>query len=234
MKNSAKVFTKKATTLLLTFLMIFSLLSSIATTGAFAEEVSAEVQAVIDLVDKLPADPEMTTAEDKDNIVAAKLAYEALTNDQKQEIPPAKLTLISANVSAVMPLILAEVVSDIKKLPETDKLTSSDKDKILDIYKNFSVLDGDAKAACSKEYKTTLLLAVDKLSPDTITEDEKAVIDEYKKELAEQEAKKVAAQKEKTAKIYKTWQYILMALALLLLLFSIVIIVILIVKIVKA
>ena len=234
MKNSTKVFTKKAITLLLTFLMIFSLFSSIATTGAFAEEVSAEAQAVIDLADKLPANPEMTTDADMDNIIAAKLAYNALTNEQKQEVPPAKLTVISANLSVVVPLILADVVSDIKNLPETDKLTSSNKDKVLDIYEKFSILDGDAKAACSEEYKTALFLAVDKLSPDTITEDEKAVIDEYNKKLAEQKAKAEEAQKQKTAKIYKTWQYILMALALLLLLFSIVIIVILIIKIVKA
>lgn len=233
MKSNIKIFSKKVITLLVSLLMIFSLFSAMATSGVSAEEISAEAQAVIDLAAKIPTNPETATLDDKDNVIAAKLAFDALTNEQKGEVPPETLSLITANTTVLMPQILTEIVTKIKALPKTDKLTSSDKENVLDIYKMYSVLDDTARSACSKDYRVALFSAVNKLSPDTITEEEKAFVDEYNKKLEEQKAKEAAAEKAKKDRVYTVWQYSLMALALLVVLFSVVIMIILIIKIAK-
>ncbi len=61
-------------------------------------ETSDNAQAVIDLIDAIPAD---VTAEHKTQVLAAKAAYDALTEAEKAEVPKAKLNKLNAAVVAV-------------------------------------------------------------------------------------------------------------------------------------
>ncbi|MBP3627476.1 MAG: hypothetical protein J6J39_05500 [Clostridia bacterium] len=176
-------------------LLTVILLSAICITPqtVFAENASAEAQAVIDLIAKLPTDTKTVTIDHKDDIVAAKVAYDALTPDQKLEISSDNLVKLNGNYSAAMPFVLQNLVTKVKKLPDVEKIGEDKKDEIVSLYTDYGVLDETAKGAFAKAHREKLLLAVSKLAPDKLSEEDKEAV----AKLSEQTETKSDKNKEK-------------------------------------
>ncbi|MBQ7288146.1 MAG: hypothetical protein IJW78_00270 [Clostridia bacterium] len=199
--------------------------------GASAEEISAEAQNVLTLLEKLPSNPEAATLENKDDIVAAKVAFDALTVDQQLEIPVEKLTLLNQNMATLTPLLLGDLVSKVKELPKLSKITDKDKDDVVALYNAYTAMDNSAKEAFSADLKEQLLKAVNKVSPDTLKDEDKELLGTSEDEKKETDEKKEESKKK--VDFQTVWQYVLIAFALLVVLCAFVAMVILLIKIVR-
>lgn len=225
----------KILSFLFTFILLFNVFGNILFVSA--DEISSEAKSVVEMIDKLPLDPKTVTKENKDAIVAAKTAYNSLTPEQKIEIPTEKLTILNGDYTAVLPIMMAELTVELKKLPTRDKVSEKDKDKILALYEDFSILDETTREAFSNEYIENLLGAVYKLAPDELTEEDAekiSKIEETKKIEAEEKAKKEAEKKAKQKQLISNiLKYSLVIFLAIMVLFAFIVMLIMIVKFIK-
>lgn len=123
---------------------------------------SASVSEVVAMIEALPEALELTI-EDKDAVKEAKRAYDALTADQKAEIPTELNAKITTVYNEAVTLILKQLRSDIADLPEVDQLKASDYDQVMALYDDYQFLTEDAQNYLKADLKEKLLDAVEKV-----------------------------------------------------------------------
>lgn len=82
--------------------------------------------------------------------------YESLSTSQREDFDPelsAKLLKVRHQLSI---LILSDFVTDVKKLPEPDKLTKKDYKKVKDLYAKYNFLDESVKSEIDEMYTKKL------------------------------------------------------------------------------
>ena len=215
--------TKRISVCVMLIVMLFSVLF-VPVAAAEEEAAAVEPSQVIALIEKLPVNSELVTIDNKDDILAAKEAFNALSVEQRLEVPTDKVVLLNSDYSVLVPYMLADLVKAIKELPATKKLSEKNKEDILSLYRDYQFLDEDAKAAFSSDHKDTLIAAVNKLAPDQLAEEDKPKESEENKEEKDEKKSK--------SKINwnKVWQIALMVVATLIVLLTLVALIILIVK----
>ena len=201
------------------FVAVICLFASVSVSAA-QQEVTGEnkIQAVIDLLAQLPVDAESVTADDVDFILETKEAYNALTAEERLEVPIESITLLNQVHPAVMPFLLERVTSTIKELPEAKKLKDSDKQQVVDLYESYLALDEELKDAMSEKHQEKLLSAVKKVAPEL---------------LGEQDAGDEAASQEENTKsidYIKIWQIVLIALVSVIVVCGLVVMILLIIR----
>ena len=219
---SKKHFLATVVCFLITMLLVVGSISVFAT----GEEATVDPQTVIQLIDKLPLDFEQVTIQHKDDILAAKEAFNALSVEQKLDVPTEKVVILNSDYSAVNPLMLGELVAAIKKLPEPKKLSAEDEKNILGLYRDYCYLDEEAKSALSKEHKQTLINAVNALAPDKLLEEDRPAESTEESENEEQEEKS-------SVDFNGIWQIVLLIFVTIIVLLTLVAVIILIIRIIK-
>ena len=121
---------------------------------------------VITIINALPAADKVTTA-DKNAIEAARAAYNALTDDQKKKVDAtvlAKLTDAETALQDAVDTETAQGATDtINALPDADKVTTADKEKIEAARKAYNDLTDDQKKKVSDDTLKKLTDAEDAL-----------------------------------------------------------------------
>ena len=110
-------------------------------------EEALEVAEVIATITELPAADDVTTA-DKTDIEAARAAYEALTDDQKEKVTDDTLKKLTDAEDA---LEVAEVIEAITALPAADDVTTADKTDIEAARAAYKALTDDQKEKVSAD-----------------------------------------------------------------------------------
>lgn len=123
---------------------------------------SQEGLAVMEMINALPAAPDVTV-DDKDDIEAAREAYDALTDAQKALIDADTLKKLTDAEDA---LAAAEVTAMIDALPET--VTVDDKDAVEAAREAYDALTDAQKAFISDETLAKLEAAEDALIPEPV------------------------------------------------------------------
>ena len=200
--------------------IILCVLSVIVLLGAisvpsFAEEALVDAKQVVALIEKLPVNSELVTIEHKDDILAAKTAYNGLTVEQRLDVPTNKSAILNADYAAIIPFLMADLVTGIKALPEAKKLSDKDTETVLALYNDYGLLDD----------KDTLFAAVNKLAPDKLAEGDAPAGDD-----ATQEGEEEKEETKQKIDFNKVWQIALMVTASLIVLLTLAAIIVLIVK----
>ena len=109
---------------------------------------------VITIINALPAADKVTTA-DKNAIEAARAAYNALTDDQKKKVDTDTLKKLTDAETALQDAVdteTAQAATDtINALPDADKVTTADKEKIEAARKAYNDLTDDQKKKVSDD-----------------------------------------------------------------------------------
>ena len=138
--------------------------------------------AVIEKINALPANTDITSA-NKDDIEAARAAYNALTPAQKDRVPSDKLQELTGAETALSEAQVNETSEKINDLPDADKVTASDKEAIEAAREAYDALTPDQKAQAGDEAKEKLeaaeaALAIAELpSADAVTSSDKTAIE---------------------------------------------------------
>ncbi|MBQ9247440.1 MAG: hypothetical protein IJ171_02515 [Ruminococcus sp.] len=134
-----------------------------------AETAIADLEAAAAVTDTINALPEEITLEDKDDVEAARAAYDALTDDQKALVDEETVTALTDAETAIANLEAAEAVTEqIEALPET--ITVDDKDDVEAARAAYDALTDDQKALVDDETVNALTEAEDALAAAQVTE----------------------------------------------------------------
>ena len=101
-------------------------------------------------IDALPA-VENLTLEDKDEVFAAKEAYDALSSEQKENIPAEKVAKLLEAVEAINTMVAEDVTNAIETLPELGSFTIENKDQIEAVIAKYEALTDEQKEKLSAE-----------------------------------------------------------------------------------
>ena len=130
--------------------------------------------AVITQINALPAADDVTTA-NKEAIEAARAAYNALTDDQKKKVDATVLAKLTDAETALQDAIDTETAgaatNTINSLPDADKVTTADKEKIEAARKVYNDLTDDQKKKVSNDTLKKLTDAEDALAAATVSEE---------------------------------------------------------------
>ena len=122
--------------------------------------------AVITKINALPAADDVTTA-NKEAIEAARAAYNALTDDQKKKVDATVLAKLTNAETALQDAVDTETAGTatetINSLPDADKVTTADKEKIEAARKAYNDLTDDQKKKVSDDTLKKLTDAEDAL-----------------------------------------------------------------------
>ena len=100
------------------------------------------------------------TVEDKDDVKAARAAYEALTDEQQAKVDPQTLAKLEAAEKEIKDIETStETTETINNLPATDEITTADKDDIEAARATYDALSPEAKEKVSKETLAKLVSA---------------------------------------------------------------------------
>ncbi len=155
-------------------------------TQAAKPAVEPAVEEAAGKIDALP-DASAVTAADEEAIVAARAAYDALTEEQKAAVDDTKLKAAEAALKTIKDNAAADNVKGlINDLPAADKVTTADKDKIDAAKAAYDALTEDQKALIDAD-------TVKKLNDakTALGDAQKAADDAARKAAAEAKAKKV-------------------------------------------
>lgn len=129
-----------------------------ATTGeSAAPEVNTEE--LIALMNGLP-EADLITLDDLDTLKEIKAQYEALDEETALALPVEAITKYQQALSAIMPLVMADIVKQVNALPDVEDLKASDYDTVMAIYENYQFI-GDNSEMMEEEVKEKLLNAVE-------------------------------------------------------------------------
>ena len=115
----------------------------------FDSEALAKLEAVesafrildcTDKINKLP-DAEAVTASHKNAIIAARAAYDILTDKEKANFDPELLAKLKAAEETLSILFVGEAVTKVTNLPDVEDITSADKAAIEAARKAYDALD---------------------------------------------------------------------------------------------
>jgi len=96
----------------------------------------------------LPENLDDITLDDKDGIEAAREAYEALSDEEKQQVPQATLDKLE-EAESVLEVVIVD--DEIEKLPSVDEITLDSKDAIDEAREAYEALSDDQKAKVPAE-----------------------------------------------------------------------------------
>ena len=126
----------------------------------------ATATAVVGMINALPASTEVTTS-DKDKIEAVRAAYDNLTDDQKKKVDTETLKKLTDAETALQDAVDTETAqgatNTINALPDADKVTTADKEKIEAARKAYNDLTDDQKKKVSDDTLKKLTDAEDAL-----------------------------------------------------------------------
>ena len=134
-----------------------------------AETAIADLEAAAEVTEQINNLPEEITLDDKDDVEAARAAYDALTDDQKALVDEDTVTALTDAETAIADLEAAAAVTEqIEALPET--ITVDDKDDVEAARAAYDALTDDQKALVDDETVTALTEAEDALAAAQVTE----------------------------------------------------------------
>ena len=136
---------------------------------ADVEQKIADLTSAKNVTDLINAFPEPLTLNDKEKVESARLAYEALTDDQKELVTDETLQKLTDAEAVVSDLEIENVDSKIKALPPVTELTVDDRAAIDDAKAAYDALTDEQKAAIPTRSKTKLaaeLIAIVELEKD--------------------------------------------------------------------
>lgn len=116
-----------------------------------AEKMIADIEAAMVVMDLIDALPEEITLDDKPAVEAARVAYEALTPDQKVELNIGSLLNLLDAVETIDNLEAAAVTEMINDLPDAADVTYDDKDEIEAARAAYDALTDDQKALIDED-----------------------------------------------------------------------------------
>ena len=160
---------------------------------------AAENALVKELIEEITEADKVTTG-DKEAIEAARAAYDALTDEQKEAVGSDKLEKLEATETAL-------TVAEITDLTAADKVTADDKAAIKEARETYDNLTPEQKAQIGKDNlekleaaETALTVAeiTDLTAADEVTADDEAAIKEAREtydKLTDEQKKKVGAEK---------------------------------------
>ncbi|MBR3149625.1 MAG: Ig-like domain-containing protein [Eubacterium sp.] len=134
-------------------------------------ESALAVATANEAINALPAADEVTTA-NKDAIEAARKAYDALTDEEKEKIAPETLKKLTDAESAFS---VASVKEKINALPAADEVTTANKDAIEAARGFYDALTDEEKAKVAPETLKKLTDAEDALAAATVSDEIKAL-----------------------------------------------------------
>jgi|GEM_PF-3444954 len=117
-----------------------------------AAESALEVLEASKTIEDLPSADQITLA-DKEEIIAAREAYEALSDEEKAKVNPGLVGKLEAAESALEVLEASKTIED---LPSADQITIDDKDKVMAAKEAYDALSEEEKAKVSPEDKQKL------------------------------------------------------------------------------
>ena len=133
------------------------------------EKLTADKAAADDVAEQISNLPEEITLDDKDDVEAARAAYEALTDDQKAFVDDETVEKLTDAETAIADLEAAAAVTEqIETLPEA--ITVDDKDDVDAARAAYDALTDDQKALVDDETVTALTEAEDALAAAQVTE----------------------------------------------------------------
>lgn len=131
-------------------------------TQAAAEAADPAVENVVSKISALP-DKDNVSYDDKENIEAARAAYEALTTPQKAKISDELKNKLTDAEQAIKDMEDAGAADRVERmindLPAAEKVTTADKEKIEAARAAYDALTNDQKAMISNEAKNKLTTA---------------------------------------------------------------------------
>ena len=132
-------------------------------------ENGAKADEAADTIDALPDE---ITVDDKDAVQAARVAYDALTDEQKAKVDPDVLSKLEAAEKEIADIEkAAEVTEAIDKLPGVDEITLDDKDAVDAAREAYNALTDDQKQKVDPETLKKLTDAETAYATATITEE---------------------------------------------------------------
>ncbi|MBR1481720.1 MAG: hypothetical protein IJ598_01990, partial [Ruminococcus sp.] len=147
------------------------------------EEDIAAAEAVKDMIDALPA-AEDVTADDAADIIAARAAYEALTDDQKALVDDETVQKLTDDEAALEDVMEVEAVKAmIDALPEADDVTYRDKDAIEAAREAYDALSDEQKAQIDEDTVKKLTDAEEALAKAEADKEAADAVDEMIKAL---------------------------------------------------
>jgi len=115
---------------------------------------------------------ENITLDDKDAVVAARAAYDALSDEAKAKVPAETLAKLVAAEKEIDDIEKAnEATGTIDALPAVDTITTSDKETIEQARAKYNALTDDQKAKVSEETLAKLVAAESALQVATVSEE---------------------------------------------------------------
>jgi len=164
-------FLKKAIVFLMVFIIAFGgiqVMAAEATDEKKAEEIPAEIQAIIDDCAKLPV-PDDVTAEHGELIVKVKSAYDKLERSDKALIGSENVTKLSVAYTAYLPYLIGGIVEKLEALPK--KIKDKHKDQLVEIYDEYSLLTTEEKDSLDPELVKKYEDGLRKVAPELLGED---------------------------------------------------------------
>ena len=177
---------------------------------AAIEKEEAAAKAVSDKISELPS-KEAVTKNDKTAIDAAKVAFDALTDDQKAKVSDADKQKLNDAVAAIEAIEKDEadtaasdkVTKSVNALPASDKVATTDKAAIEAARKAYDALTADQKKKVSADTlkkltdaETALTAAEKKAAEDKAAAEKKAAEEKAARELAAAKEEAQAAMNE--------------------------------------
>lgn len=122
---------------------------------AFAE-VFERVSNVVNLINKIPHE---VTLEDKSYIVSVREAYEQLSSDEKQAIANTELSILIYSEEKIERLetiskheVLSNYSKQVKSLPSIEEISIKDKELIIELKKQYYLIDESLRFAVGEEF----------------------------------------------------------------------------------
>ncbi len=114
---------------------------------ASASEVAAMIEALPD-----PEEDGSITLEDRDAVVEAMKAYEALSVGDKDSFDGALTSKLYQVRYQLSLLLVSDMIDRVKALPPVEELTADDVEDILQIWEDYNFIDEEIKAEIDDEY----------------------------------------------------------------------------------
>ncbi len=198
--------------------------------AALAEDTAAiDVEQIKEICTRLPQKEEDVSLENKDDILTAKKAYDAMDTEQQLALGQENIAKISVAYQAFIPLLLGDVTERIEELPED--ATQADPDTVKTLWEDYGLLTPEAKEAVNAKLAKKLRLAVREVDASLLGEEDLQALEE--EEQKEQEEKN-AEEAQTSPAAFSVWEVVILGILALVILFNIVMVIIVAVKIFRA
>lgn len=129
------------------------------TQGESSTESTYTAEEVANMITQLPESFDVTL-KNKEDVKAAKRAYDALAPEQKMEVSNDLIEKLNELHKEIILLISENLTKEIPKLPKVKKLTADDYDKVMELYDDFQYIGEENQEYIDEDLKSKLLEAV--------------------------------------------------------------------------